>query len=907
MSVKAVSHYLIEEKLGEGGMGTVYRAEDTKLKRAVALKFLRTDALGSDEHKERFLREAQAAAALDHPNICTVYEIDEDRGQTFIAMALLEGQTVRDKIRSRPLKLDEALDIAIQTARALHSAHQKGIVHRDIKSANLMVTREGQVKILDFGLAKLAERTQLTEAATLLGTPAYMSPEQAQRLTTDHRTDIWSLGVVIYEMLTGRRPFEGERTQAVLYSIINEAHEPLTALRAGVPVALDRIVSKAMAKSADERYQHAEEMLVDLRALARSLDSTTRLKPPSKLASGRAPPPPLRKVAISWSLAGLFGVLFGLALWAPWRSSTNPAAVVRFSTDLAGGETVDLTQHEVLVGFSGSSLALSPDGSKLVYVSRRQNRTHLSLRLLDRYSAQPIPDTDGALGPFFSPDGRWIGFYAGGQVKTVSLEGGSAQSLCPLNVMFFGGSWVGDDALYFSDCTTGIKRVAIGGGAPELVTEVVHTREHPEMQHQFPQMLPDGETLLFTVWNAAENASIAVHSLTDGTHKTILSRGTYGRYVPTGHLLYAWRGDLLAAPFHLETLQVTGAGIPVVEGVRMEADRGAAHYAVSDNGTLAYVPGDVAHSSVIGELVWVDHQGVVETLGFPEAEFGSPRVSPDGTAILVSVPNPMSGLREIWTYDLESGNRSRLSDSDGAAWWAVWAPDGRRVAFSSTRGEGKVAELYLKPADGSRAAERLLEGRHHQQPYSWSADGTLLAYHEGVGTETGFDIRVVTVGTDSSPAAIVRSDSRVAQPAISPDGRWLVYITDASGRWEVMLRPYPGPGRITQVSKNGGYEPLWAPDGDRIYYRNRFGNRMRVASFRVERSSPIVGEERELFRGTFISGGEPASPRGRMYDLSADGERLLMVRQGRTAPHATEYRVVINWFEELRELVPVAH
>ena len=417
---QTISHYRITEKLGEGGMGIVYKAEDTKLKRPVALKFLRSDVLEDEEHKERFLREAQAAAALDHPNICTVYEIDEADGQTFLSMAYLEGETVKEKIKARPLKLEEALDITIQTATGLQAAHEKGIVHRDIKGANLMVTPQGQVKIMDFGLAQLAERSQLTKTTTILGTPAYMSPEQAQRLPTDRRTDIWSLGVVIYEMVTGRLPFEGERQEAVLYAIAQEDPEPITALRAGLPMELEWIVGKAMAKDAAERYQHVEEMIVDLNGLGKkraagksTILRTTNTPPgiPTATATNQAVGP-----ARTWlwpavvALLAIFAIALAFLALRP-ESGSTPA---RLSISLPPA-------HEIT-----SSPAISSDGRIIAYTAQRgTDEPRLYLRHLDSFEARPVAGSSGAWHPFFSPDGKWVAFFAQGQLQKAEIAGGT--------------------------------------------------------------------------------------------------------------------------------------------------------------------------------------------------------------------------------------------------------------------------------------------------------------------------------------------------------------------------------------------------------------------------------------------------------------------------------------------------
>ena len=679
MTGQTISHYKILEKLGKGGMGVVYKATDTKLERTVALKVLARHLLEDDVHKARFIQEAKAAAALDHPNICTIHEIDEAEGQAFLAMAFLDGSTVSHKIKERPLRLDETLDIALQAGEGLRAAHEKGIVHRDVKSSNLMVTKDGRVQIMDFGLAYLADRTRLTKSETVLGTPGYMSPEQALGQAVDRRTDIWSLGVVIYEMVTGHLPFEGEREQAVFYAITNEEPEPITALRARVPLELDRIVAKAMAKSPDERYPHIDDMLVDLRALRKELPSTRATPVGARhavptAAAGKAPSPvptsaereapaPLRRrlrrerIVLGAALLGLAVVILALSLRSP-ATPPSARAITRFGVNLPPGQTFPMW-----VG-----LDLSPDGKQILYAARTEDEgaasRKLYLRSMDKLQIEALEGTEGAAWPAFSPDGKSVAFAADTgagvkDVKKVSLLGGSPQSLCDYGRIgdgwYLGTSWGPNDTILFGT-NVGVMRVSAAGGTPEAVTNVV---QGVELYHGFPHILPGGKAALFSVgqgprFQLLPPSNIAVVSLETGEQRTLIKDGTHPRYVPTGHLVYARAGTLLAAPFDLEELKLTGEPAVVLEGIQMGA-LGAGPFSVSDSGSLAYVSGgDLNAIPPTPVWVWVDRKGQEEALDTGLLSW-RPQVSPDGRRLAIT----------RWV----SGKASRAKGTYGSMIW----------------------------------------------------------------------------------------------------------------------------------------------------------------------------------------------------------------------------------------------
>ena len=717
---RTISHYKILSELGRGGMGVVYKATDTKLERPVALKFLAAHAIEDPEHKARFVREAKAAARLDHQNICPIYEIDEVDGQMFLAMAYLEGQTLKDKIAERPLKLDEALDIAIQTAQGLKAAHQNEVVHRDIKPANLMLTEEGQVKIMDFGLAQLADRSRLTKTTTMLGTPAYMSPEQSQRLPTDRRTDIWSLGVVIYEMVTGRLPFEGERQEAVLYAIGSEEPEPITALRVGVPTELDRIVGKAMSKDAGERYQHVEEMIVDLKSLSKKLASgksaSLRTQPgaaPSDAGARRAvssavslgagvrsdlapqkpevPVVPMRKLRLHQGLLALTAIAL-LALAFVHFRETPPEApeapLRRFAfTPPEGVRTTTFS----------TNVAISPDGKHVAFITAG-SEGKLWVQDLDQRQPRAIDGTEGADDPFWSPDSDFIGFAAGGELKKVSVQGGLAIRVCELlGGSLLGGTWSPDgEVIVFSSGPPYVLYEVPGrGGTPNLLISPEESEGSPggpTGSIVWPHFLPSeaGARVLLFAFGSPSEQTMMVQNLETG-QRELLGPGAMPFYSPSGHLVSqsgSLTHDLWALPFSLDTLRATGEGFPISENSRGPT--------VAADQTLVYLDGSDPGRQ---QLVWLDRRGEkTGEIGQAQEAIDSPALSPDG--LLVAVTATEGSNQDVWVYDIARGVRTRLSSAPESDRRPVWSPAGDQVAFTSER--ATRTSSFAKPMAAGR-------------------------------------------------------------------------------------------------------------------------------------------------------------------------------------------------------------
>jgi serine/threonine protein kinase/Tol biopolymer transport system component len=903
-----IRDYQVLSLIGAGGMGEVYRAKDTKLDREVALKVLPKAFARDPERVARFQREARLLAALNHPNVAAIHGLEESEGRHVLVLELVEGETLAKRIARGPIPIAEALPLFRQLAAGLEAAHEKGIVHRDLKPANVTVTVDGKVKVLDFGLAKafagvapagsdlatVSAPDSGTGEGRILGTVSYMSPEQTRGQAVDKRTDVWAFGCVLYEALTARRAFSGGTSSDRLAAVL-EREVDWGALPDETPLLVRSLLRRCLQKDKDLRLHDVadarieiEEALADLsRPSGEPIDAVTQRRLERMAAE------PARSARRRWALTvGAAVVLAGAAVaaivWGPWRTPSSREPIVsRFVTTLPPGQTIPN------LGSWGSTVALSADGSQLVYVAQEGDTRRLYRRPMESFEAEPIPGTEGALAPFLSPDGSWVGFYSGQEVKKVSLRGGALSTVCTVDrTTFRGGSWGPRDTIAYSQCTYGLRLVPVAGGTPEVLTSVSEIQH--EGNHAFPQFLPGGEAVLFTVANSPVDARIAVYNQVTGEQRTLIDPGFYGRYVSTGHIVYAWEGELLAVPFDLDELEVTGLPVRVLDGVLMEGDPRAAHFSISDNGTLVYVPGGILRDE--SQLVWVDRAGKEEeTLSFPPGLYG-PRISPDGRQILVSRSDPRGAGSCVWAYELERGVERRVTDETGAEYWPIWTPDARRVVYNSRQGGRSV--FRSQPIDGSDPGETIMEkGESWPSPYSFSDDGS-LAYQESERLMEAFDVWVLP--PDGPPHAFLQTESNEFHPAFSPDGRWIAYVSDESGGWEVNLRPYPGPGAVTRVSMGGGEEPIWSPDGREIYYRGPWGDSVLAVSFDPGGSSPRLGRPRLLFEGRYVNG----NWYGRRYDLSPDGERFLLVREGEPPPAQTQYNIVLNWFEELERLVP---
>ena len=889
-----ISHYKITEKLGEGGMGVVYKAEDTKLKRKVAIKFLAPHLVRDEEGRKRFEREAMAAAALDHPNVCTVYEIDEADGRTFIVMAFLEGQPLSERIQEGPLKLTEALSIAIQMAEGLEAAHEKGITHRDIKPDNVMVDAKGRAIIMDFGLARLTEASRLTRADQTMGTVAYMSPEQAQGMEVDNRTDVWALGVVLYEMVRGERPFQGEYDQALLFEVVHQEPEPLTGVRAGVPMELEFIVGKCLAKDPANRYGDADEIAKDLRTLAEKLKSgrSMVLQATDAAATGTATLPveqsasPAEAVVTRPSSPRVLQVLLGLtalallvSLFVHFTEAPPETALRRFSFAPSRLDTSN----------TRAGVAVSPNGRHIAFATEGFNGL-LRVQDLDQDEPRELAGTEGASLPFWSPDSKFIAFAANGELRRISVHGGAVGRVCSLPGRdFYGATWSssGESIVFSSSGGSSLGslfEVAAQGDVPkELV--VPGDVDDMAIAASRPHFLPGpGRVLLFTAGSATAS-KMYVRDLDTGRTEN-LGPGDRPVYsAATGHVIYQEQRnsyDLWARSLSSRTLGFTGAAFPIRQNARQPS--------LAEDGTLVYLDGG---SEAALPLVWLDRSGakVADTgVSFRNSTNPHPRISPDGGRVA------FIDDQRVWVQDLSRGSRVRLGEDAGSSILAAWAPDGEQVAFTSTH----VAEpgIFMTSADGSGETVVVQDGPMAEAVTDWSLDGHRLVYTL-LTTDSGADIRYVERQDDGSweDHSFLQTPSTEFWGRISPNGRYLAYLSDESGTIEIYVQPFPeGSGR-TLVSTNGGFGVSWGRDGTELFYIED-GEQMVSVEVSTE-DAFSVGETKRLFRYRFRQGSFDAPP----YDVSPDGRRFLV--RG-TAPESgaasmPKIRVVQNWYEEFRE------
>jgi Tol biopolymer transport system component len=898
--------YEILAQIGAGGMGEVYRAHDTKLGRDVAIKVLPANFVNDPERLSRFQREARILAALNHANIATIYGLEQSGGVTCLVMELVSGETLAERVKAGPLGIEEALKIAVQIAEALEAAHEKSIIHRDLKPANVKVTPEGRVKVLDFGLAKAfaAEASNddpsnsptLSAAATMqgtiMGTAAYMSPEQARGKSVDKRTDIWAFGCVLYQLLTGRLAFQGESTAEILAVVLKEEPD-WQALPETTPSTIRALLRRCLQKDVNKRARDAGDARIQIEEAV----AAPAIAEPVAVAQGiRA----FGRRGLILNLGALLVVatMSGLAIWylkpAP---APAPRPVSRTVINLPPGQQ--------LAGLdSGPALALSPDGSHLAYVATQGGTQQLYLRAMDSLEAKPISGTEGGIAPFFSPDGQWLGFVAGGKVEKVSVSGGAILTLGDA-AFPRGTSWGSQGMIAIAPTNISVlQQVPDSGGAPQPVTRF----EKGETSHRWPEFLPGGKAILFATGPATgswTNAQIDVQSSGMSERRILTSGGTHPRYAPSGHLVYAQGGNLMAVPFDPLRLTATGAAVPVVEGVLQSPLSGGAQYSLSATGSLVYVPGGVQGAQL--RLVWVSRNGAEQPVAAPARAYLNPRISPDGRRVAVTITEQES---QTWLYDLSRETLTRLTFEGNANTYPVWTPDGKRIAFSSNK-DGPF-DIYWQLADGNGGLERLTRSESPPVPNSWSPDGRLLAYIQSNPT-TGWDIWVLSLGDNSTGSAqvplsgsgqvgkeqpFIQTPFTESAPRFSPDGRWMAYISDESGHREIYVQPYPGPGGKWQISTDGGMEPVWNPNGRELFYRS--GGRMMAVEITTQPGF-AAGKPRVLFEGQY----QPTPVTFPNYDVSPDGQRFLMLKPselGQGAP--TQINVVLNWFEELKQKVP---
>jgi len=893
---QTISHYKITEKLGEGGMGVVYKAEDTKLERTVALKFLAAHLLSDSEAKQRFLREAQAAAALNHPNICTVHEIDDAEGKTFLAMAFIEGESLEARVERGPLPLKEALDIGRQIAEGLEAAHDKGIVHRDIKPANVMVDAKGRATIMDFGLTRLTEASRLTKPDQAMGTVAYMSPEQAQGMEVDHRSDIWSLGIVLYEMVCGQRPFKGQYDQALFYEIVNQHPDPLTGLRAGVPLELEFIVAKCLAKNRDDRPSAAQEVARELRTLGEKLRSghsailkTSTGAPYATPQQADAAAVPHWKRHMPWALSAVSAVAALAFAFLYFRQTSPPvpeAPVRRFALAARG---------PVGAGNAGGDISISPDGRHIAYAT---TDGALWVHSLDQIEPRRIDGVSQAHCPFWSPDSEFIGFQDGPNLRKVSLRQGIPIVVCSTgSPRINGAAWSPDSATIVFTQREGVYSVPSQGGTPQKVFDHPHT-ESPSF---LP--MPDGRAaLLFATLDpgtAGEEHQIRVLVLgTNQAQVVASSPSAFPRpfYSPSGHIVYVSTSSgspyIWAQRFSLASLTVVGEAFPI-------AGPGFAP-TVSTDGTLVYLPGTGGGEH---ELVWLDRRGgkteQTGLVGF----IRNPSLSNDGRFVAYEdTPASSAGTDspDIWIYDLVRKTRTRLTSDPRSDRFPVWSPNAEQVAFTAFR-DGSI-DLFIQRADGGGPQTPVLPGENGRHFLSdWSHDGRFLLYTSTAADLSG-DIGYLEKKPDGDgwePHSFLQTEFSERSPKLSPDGRYVAYMSNESGSLEVHVQPFPQGGRRVTVSSNGGKWIRWRRDGRELFYVQQ------AAMIAVSVSTAAefeIGQPERLFEHAALLD-QSSGPN--VYDVSADGQRFLLTVPAGGADAAEtpppSIGVVENWFAEFKD------
>ena len=862
--------YEVTSKLGEGGMGEVYRATDTTLKRDVAIKLLPEAFTQDAERLARFEREAQVLAQLNHPNIAAIYGLHEADGKRFLVLELVPGETLEERIARGPAPLDEGVSIAGKIADGLEYAHERGIVHRDLKPANVKLTPEGDVKILDFGLAKAITGEiagsspnstptilpTMTSAGTaigmILGTAAYMSPEQARGRPVDKRSDIWAFGVVVFELLTGKRLFDGETVSDTIAAVLTRPVD-VQALPDSIPPPVRRLLARCLERDLKLRLRDIGEARIALSGATASdvSDSAPSIAP--RRRSGL--------VAVALPLLAILGIGAG---WVMHRPPAQSASDSRYALAIPDGLTISTVEN--------AQVAISRDGRLQAVVVLDQNaQTHILLRASDALEPKVLQDTERAGSPFFSPDGAWIAFFRDAALWKLPVAGGPPIRLAATSGTTRGGAWSRDGHIYFPhDAATGLERVPEGGGAVETVTKLDLARS--ERTHRWPEALPNGKAVLFTCDDQAsteyyDDSRIEAVVPATGERKVVLEGSSMARYAASGHLVFARGGSLYAVRFDQDSLTVSGSPELVAQGIATDVGTGAADYAVAENGSAVWVPGG---ANVSWKQLWVDRHGVESSVSIPPAQYSELALSPDGKRVVLT--GGQGGTSDLWVYDLDRDSMTRLTVGQFSA-EPIWSPDSTRIAFG-TRLQGAKSltntwQIVWMKADGSQDQEVLLEGERAHIPNCFTPDGRALLYDAPGADITNRDIWMVPVAGARTPQRVVAGAASESMGVVSPDGRFLAYVSTEGGQPSVFVRPFPtGDGRW-QISTPQGYEPRWTKDGREIFYR--WGGALYVVPIDATHGfNP--GRPERLFDRVATSGGVHT------YDIAPDGKRVFTFR-----------------------------
>ena len=874
--------YEILALIGAGGMGEVYKATDTRLDRAVAVKVLPAHLAANPEFKQRLEREARAVAALNHPHICALHDIGNQDGIDFLVFEFLEGETVAARLEKGPLPPDQVLRSAVQVADALDKAHRKGFTHRDLKPGNIMLTKAG-AKLLDFGLAKLtmpgpapaasltSMPTQgpapLTVGGTILGTFQYMAPEQLEGKDADARSDIFAFGAVVYEMATGRKAFPGKTHTSIVAAILSAEPPPISTLQPLSPAALDRLVSICLAKDPEDRWQTTHDLVLQLQAIGETAPTPARVEHAVPASPARRP--------LGWMAASALLALATVALAAVY--------ILRPAPDIRQLKLTVLPPEKA----SFNSIAISPDGRRLAFAATDANgKTQLWVRPLDSMSAQPLAGTEEAAFPFWSPDNRFVGFFAQSKLKKIEVAGGPPQTLCDAPGFPRGGAWSRQGVIIFSSTNNSpLSQVPVAGGQAKPLTSFDQARQ--ETSHRWPYFLPDGRHFLYLARAAPrENRAIYAASLDSKDRKLVIAADSSVAYSPPrndgpSHLLFMRERTLMAQPFDARKLQTTGDPFPVAEQVGLDTGSARGHFSLSENGVLVHDP---SGSSGNAQLTWFDRAGkTLATVG-PPGSYVSPALSPDEKRVVVDRLDPQLGNFDLWMFELTRGVSTRFTFDPRSDLSPAWSPDGSRVVFASVR-EG-FYNLYQKVSSGAGQDELLLKTGENKFPTDWSLDGRFIAYSQD-DPKTKRDLWVLPLEGERKPIPFLRTEFSEERAAFSPDGRWIAYASDESTLQQVYVQPVPPSGAKWQISTNGGTRPRWRRDGKELFYLAADRKMMAVevkggASFEA-------GIPKELFQARVV----PVS----RYAVTGDGRRFLLVSPTEEVT-AAPTTVVVNWDKE---------
>jgi serine/threonine protein kinase len=878
-----LGRYEIRSKIGEGGMGEVYRAYDEAMHREVAIKVLPAALTSDKDRLARFEQEAQTAGALNHPNILVIHHIESHDDAPYIVSELLDGETLRERTGGVALSQRKAIDYALQIAQGLAAAHEKGIVHRDLKPENIFITKDGRVKILDFGLAKLTgsdgnqpqtevpTRRVNTDPGMVMGTIGYMSPEQVRGKPADHRSDIFSFGAILYEMLSGRRAFRGESTADTITAILREDPPDLSGTNPGINPALERVVNHCLEKNPEERFHSARDLAFAVEALSGNAGTST-----SAATVLRSLPPPKRKTRelIAWSAAGLFLIIAIVLAWFYFKRPAVAEPTISF--------VVAMPKDAVEV----SSPVISPDGRSLAFVVTARGNRSLYLRSLASTEAQPLPGTDDARSPFWSPNSRFIGFFANNKLKKVEASGGPVQTLCDAQSAY-GGTWNADGVILMSFDTKGIHRVSADGGTATPVLPLDNSRK--ELAQAWPLFLPDGRHFVYQSWNGrSDDSAIFVVALDGSGRKLLLKADSNPTYAAPGYLLFARGTTLFGQSFDARTLQLGGESFPIAEQIGFNYSNSYSNVSVSQNGAIVYLTGAVSNR----QLVWFDRSGKQQEKVGPPAEINDIVLSRDGNRLAMQRVD--QGNSDIWLMDLARGVPSRFTFDAATDDDPVWSPDGNQVVFSSGAASTDANfDLYRKVSNGAGTPELLMKSDLTKEVTDWSSDGRFIIFQVSNQT-TATDLWVLPLFGDGKPYPILQTEFDESQGFLSPDGHWLAYTSNESGRNEVYVQTFPQTGGKFLISNGGGAQPHWRSDGRELFYLAPDRTLMSVDVHAAAAAIFEMGAPKPLFATQVSAFNAP-----NRYVVTADGQRFLI-----NAPAGeisrTPITVVLNWTSTLK-------